>query len=66
MEEFDETIVKKMDALLGAVSEMEKYGNTDDELAVEDLDKVTGGVTVPGFQQFLQYARERRAKETEK
>jgi len=63
MQEFDDAIVKKMDALLKVLAETEKTEAGDDELLVDDLDMVTGGVAVPNFQQFLKYANERREKE---
>jgi len=63
MMEFDEAAVKKMEALLDVVGEKEKFDSGDDELSVEELDMVTGGVTMPSFQQFMQYVRDRDAKE---
>lgn len=63
MEKFDDAAVKKMEALLGVVAETEKFDSADDELSADDLDMVTGGVTMPNYQQFLQYVRDRDAKE---
>ena len=61
----DDIAVKKMEKLLEVIAEAEKFGAENEELSVEDLDKVTGGVSIPNFQQFLQYARDRSKKESE-
>ena len=63
MEKFDDVAVKKMDALLRAISDVDKFDYAGDELDADDLDMVTGGVTVPDFQEFLRYVQERKAYE---
>jgi hypothetical protein len=63
MKQNDESAVKKMEALLDAVGESDKFDAANDELSAEELDNVTGGVNVPNFQQFMQYVRERDAKD---
>jgi len=62
MKQFDDTAVKKMEALLNVVAETENFAAVSDELTADDLDNVTGGVNMPNFQQFMQYVRERDAK----
>jgi hypothetical protein len=66
MESFDDVAVKKMDAMLKMLAEKSKFDSDEEDLTAEDLDAVTGGVAVPNFQKFLQYARERSAKEKNK
>ena len=63
MNEFDDAAVKKMEDLLGVVGETENFGAVSDELSVDELDMVTGGVTMPNFQQFMQYVRDRDTRE---
>ena len=57
---------KKIDALLREISEMDKFESTGDALSAEELDAVNGGVTMPDYESFLQYVRERSAKERER
>jgi hypothetical protein len=59
---YDDVALKKMEALLDAVAQTESF-EADDELTADELDSVTAGVTVPGFQKFMQYVRERDANE---
>ncbi|MCL1918517.1 MAG: hypothetical protein FWG14_09405 [Peptococcaceae bacterium] len=54
---------KKIDTLLRAISEMDKFESTNDALSAEELDVVNGGVTMPDYKSFLQYVRERSARE---
>ena len=61
MNKFDDNALRRIDALLGVIAEADKFGASGGELSLEDLDKVTGGVNWPNFQQFLKYARERDA-----
>ena len=62
MSKYDDTAIKKMEALLDVVAETENF-DTGDELTADELDSVTAGVTVPNFQKFMQYVRERDANE---
>ena len=62
MKNYDDIAVKKMEELLDIVAEAECF-DADDELTVDELDKVTAGVTVPSFQKFMQYVRERDTSE---
>ena len=59
MDKYDEAAVKKMEALLDTVAEAENFDAADDELSVEELDTVTGGVKVPNFKKFMEYVRVR-------
>ena len=62
----DDKLIQKMEGLLSVISEADGFGKNGGELSADDLDKVFGGVTVPEFGQFLQYVRERDAKDGEK
>jgi hypothetical protein len=59
----DDKSVEKMGKLLDLISEVKKFGATDEELTADDLDKVTAGVAIPNFYQYLQTVRERNAKD---
>ena len=63
MKEPDNEATKKMEALLGVVAETEGFESANDELSADELDSVTGGASMPSFQQFMQYVRDRDAKE---
>ena len=62
MKSYDDIAVKKMEELLDVVAQTERF-DADDELSADELDKVTAGLTLPSFQKFMQYVRERDANE---
>ena len=55
----DGVLIKKMEMLLRVVTEASKFGENGGELSSDDLECVLGGVSVPDYQVFLQYVRER-------
>jgi len=63
MPNFDETTAKKLEGLLIVLAESEKFESNDNELSVDALDQITGGVLMPSFHQFLDYVRERKQQE---
>lgn len=62
----DNETTKRMHTLLSALGEAKKFDTNSDELSVNELDKIKGGIVTPQYQKFLQYAKERRAKESKK
>ena len=62
MIQIDDTTVSKIEEMIKVIAEVRKFDSANDELSVEELSNVTGGVTMPDYQQFLQYVRKRDAK----
>jgi len=59
----DSKLMKNMETMLKFALQMDDFGNIGDELSADELDNVYGGVTMPEFQKFLQYAKERSAED---
>jgi len=62
----DNKTIQKIERMLSTIYEADKFGASDRELDVDDLDKVLGGVAVPDFGQFLKYVQDRDANSGKK